>query len=612
MVRDVTTNARSGFHLIGVLAFMMTLTNFGCESQIEVEKIDAVKTSASATMLKPITAMPGDVVTIAGSGFKSNRQKNFVKITNPSGDEVTAPATVTSDTEATFVMPEGVGLGLTAVVLESNGKLLAGSMPFVANLPGNALDIFIGDAAEICSTKQYIDRNGDTQTGAKNCSGTGGTTPSCTADGVVGCVTTASFKSADMTNVTAGNIKSGVTIAGQAGTVTPAPANCSADGGTGCVATSTFAAALTTALAPKIVTGNTVAGIAGSAVAESHSNCSTDGATGCVTTASFKSANMTNAVAGNIKSGVTIAGVTGQYPSATYTLPDSSGTDLTTATFNAQIKSSATFQYFDSAGARYTATGDTNITAGSIANGVSIFGTSGTYTGTAPNAWDLRVGVTVGGVAGKLKVNCRNRVRSALYNYDGSLALIPNTGVTSGTVIDYWDTIDDYNNNVSGLPTSVVPGWTNNDCGGVEASTGDDNVWKDITTTSLGAASTCGTPADSGRCTRQDKISGLSWSKIQGTSRTWPQAINDCDILNHNGQTDWRLPTQKELMDAYNHGIRSAPHANWITEADIAFNFFWSASSASHATDHAWFVYLDFGDTNYYPKDQPLQVVCVR
>jgi hypothetical protein len=390
---------------------------------------------------------------------------------------------------------------------------------------------------------------------------------------------------------------------------------------------------------------------------------------------------MTNVTAGNIKSGVTIAGVTGQYPSATYTLPSSSGTDLTTATFNAQIKSSATFQYFDSGGARYTATGDTNITAGNIASGVSIFGTSGTYSGTAPNAWDVRVGTVVNGVTGKLKVNCRNQANPTVFDIDQGQAATITTGspgsinitahglandtmvrinystaptglsnsttyyvvnaaantfnlsATSGgaainmttaagvnvtvhkwqptpQVADIWDTIDDYNSDTSGLPGTVISGWTDNDCGGVEATAGDNNVWKDVTTTSGGAASNCAT--DGARCTMQDKITGLWWSKQQ-TNAAWWQAVSGCQSLNHNGQTGWRLPTQKELMDAYNHGIRSAAATNWITEAAMADDYFWSASSVSASTAYAWSVYLADGytyGTNKYGTSQV--VVCVR
>jgi hypothetical protein len=588
MIPNATTNAKSDSHLIGVLALMMTLTNFGCESKVEVEKINAVKTSASATKLKPITAMPGDVVTITGSDFKSNRQKNFVKITNSRGDEVTAPATVTSDTEATFVMPEGVGLGLTAVVLESNGKQLTGSMPFVVNLAGNGLPIIIDDAAEICSTKQYIDRNGDTQTGTKNCSGGGGgSTPACSADG--------------------------------------------------------------------------------------GSNCVVDGTT-------YKAAAVANLSAGNIKSGVTIAGQLGDYPSASNPLSGATGTvDLEQGNFDAQIKSATAFEYWTSAGSRQTGNGDADITASNIKDSVSIFGTSGTFTGTAPNAWDLRVGVTAGGVTGKLKVNCRNQANPTLFDIDQGQAATITTGspgtlnitahglantttvrinyssvplglgngttyyvvnatantlqlsTTSGgaainitsagtdvtvhkwqatpQTVDIWDTIDDYNNNTAGMPGTVVSGWTNNDCGGVEATAGDDKVWKDVTTTAGGAASNCTT--DGGRCTMQDKISGLWWSKQQ-TSANWWQAISSCQSLNHNGQTGWRLPTQKELMDAYNHGVRSAASTNWITEANMP-NYYWSASSQSNnSAVQAWHVSLARSYTALLDKYDASQIVCVR
>ncbi|MEI6835093.1 MAG: DUF1566 domain-containing protein, partial [bacterium] len=224
--------------------------------------------------------------------------------------------------------------------------------------------------------------------------------------------------------------------------------------------------------------------------------------------------------------------------------------------------------------------------------------------------------VTVNGVTGKLKVNCRNRVRTAVYNYDGAIGSIPQTGVTSGTAIDIWDTIDDYNNNVAGLPPSVVTAWGNNtDCGGVEATTGDDNVWKDVTTTNGTTASTCtATPAN---CTMQDKITGLSWSKLQA-SAAWNTAWSNCQSLNNNGQTGWRLPTQKELMEAYTHGIRSIPssyaaaNTNWMTEANFN-SLFWSGSSVSSNSVNAWFVNLANGATyNYNAKYFSYLVVCVR
>jgi hypothetical protein len=148
----------------------------------------------------------------------------------------------------------------------------------------------------------------------------------------------------------------------------------------------------------------------------STADCAADGALGCKTNASFPAASAALAVAGNIKSGVTIAGITGAYPSATYTLPSASGTaDLEAANFDAQIKSATGFEYWTSAGTRQTGAGDADITADNISNLVTVFGLTGTLAGaTAPNAWDVRVGTVINGVTGKLKVNCRNRARTAV------------------------------------------------------------------------------------------------------------------------------------------------------------------------------------------------------
>lgn len=266
---------------------------------------------------------------------------------------------------------------------------------------------------------------------------------------------------------------------------------------------------------------------------------------------------------------------------------------------------------------RRTGSGDADITAANVKNTVQFenLSVTGTYTGGSTgstlNVWDVRAGVDRGdGQTGKLKVNCRNAINNTYYNYDGAVASIPSTGVTTGTTYDIWDTIDDY----YGLPSSTgfPAAWsvTSNYCGGIESVVDDDKVWKDITTTAASAPSTCA--ADAARCTMKDKISGLEWSKTIQTSRTWPQAINDCDALTHNGASDWRLPTQKELMDAYEHGIMSAESANWITTAQMQGAFFWSSSTRSANTSSAWVVNLSNGGAANTFKTNTFQVACVR
>jgi hypothetical protein len=100
---------------------------------------------------------------------------------------------------------------------------------------------------------------------------------------------------------------------------------------------------------------------------------------------------------------------------------------------------------------------------------------------------------------------------------------------------DIWDTIDDSNNNISGMPGTVIAGWTNNDCGGVEATAGDNNVWKNVTNAGTGGVSCASNPSGSPEnCTMQDKITGLWWSKRQ-PSAAWWQAVSGCQSLNYNG-----------------------------------------------------------------------------
>jgi hypothetical protein len=230
----------------------------------------------------------------------------------------------------------------------------------------------------------------------------------CNTDGQVGCTTTSGYKSADGSIALAPNIKSGVTIAGIAGSMTTsAPANCSSDGQTSCVAVPNFAAAATTGLAAKVLTPQTVAGVSGTAI-EKYPDCLADGQVLCSTTVNFKAADMSRVIAGNIKSGVTIGNVAGDYPSATYPLAANTGaTDLPSS----WPPTAGAYEWFDSAGnvatgtvaaagtktpttndTTYTASsgtmfrdfvvqGDADLVVGKLKFGENLFGLTGTYSG---------------------------------------------------------------------------------------------------------------------------------------------------------------------------------------------------------------------------------------
>jgi len=237
---------------------------------------------------------------------------------------------------------------------------------------------------------------------------------------------------------------------------------------------------------------------------------------------------------------------------------------------------------------------------------------------SSPNPWDLRAGVTVGGVTGKLKVNCRNAVRLS-----GTSGVFDNTTSPAAAGSDIWDTVDDY----YGLPASTdfPVAWSvpNNYCGGIEVTAGDDNVWKDVTTSDGTTASTC--TETSANCTMQDKISGLKWSNSYRNSgdqytMDWGSAVGYCNDSTYNGQSagSWRLPTQKELMNAFEHGIVStaindnvSPHY-WMTLANMRNNF-WSASSNSDNLGTAFTVDLSTANTVANDKNNRyINVVCVQ
>ena len=574
----------------------------------------ATSSAVKVTSIKPLVAKPGQEVTVTGTNLTNDAELRI-------GDQVVSWASA-DGTTAKFLMPVTSRAGAFAITVrrkdQSDGSVDAGAKFLLSESADDALPIFMARPEEICAPQAFRDADGVLQMGLKDC--INGALPQCASDGQTNCVANASY-AAHSSCSSNGQQSCAVNGSFFAGTA------CGVDGfncflPTYAETTQPLKAISYDAInssAASIRSGTTLGAVAGTLA-----DCSSDGLTGCVTTSSYQSANLTNLTPYNIKSGVPIAGVTGQYPSTTYPLTGATTTaDLDAATFDAKVKSATAFEYWDSAGVRQTGAGDADIDGSKIKAGEYIFGTLGTFAGIAPNPWDVRAGTVINGVPGKLKVNCRNGIVSARYNYDGPIGSIPATAISTGTSLDPWDTIDDSNGGTVGSFVTLYPNanlsrpWTpDNLCGGVEATAGDDNVWKDVTTTGNGVTpSTCAdTPL---HCTFQDKISGLQWSKNQSPTnqQTWMSGLNICEGLTFNGSSDWRLPTQKELMDAYNHGIRSASRTNWFTDSEMS-NSVLSATSYSGASDYYIYVNLRNGYVGNYggiTKSTGLNMVfCVR
>ncbi len=303
-------------------------------------------------------------------------------------------------------------------------------------------------------------------------------------------------------------------------------------------------------------------------------DCSSDGEIGCVTVAAYKAAKMSNFTGAEIKDGITIAGVEGAIDDC---IDDGSNCFLPSYSQGTQDKKAVDLSAID--------------------------------------FWDVRYGMPIGGVTGKLKVNCRNMVNLASYDagfcspalYSTKADCDANGGTwigdgngTSG-VVEITDTVDDHANNGS-FPSENPWGSDEYFCGFNDPA---EATWELVDEAS----------APDGDAIYRDRISGLKWTRgdVPATTATWLGSIAYCSGLTHgSGGDTWRLPTQKELMAAYEHGINDLDDghtgSNNLSDLDTTF---WTSSTDSSGISNAWFMSLFSGGTSSVGKGDSHSVLCV-
>jgi hypothetical protein len=177
------------------------------------------------------------------------------------------------------------------------------------------------------------------------------------------------------------------------------------------------------------------------------------------------------------------------------------------------------------------------------------------------------------------------------------------TGAAAGE--DIYDTIDDYNY----INASIVP---------------QTNPWGNVTVVPGSNWTTLAGPCDmTGACVLRDETTGLLWANADTMTRTWENAITYCAGLNTQGYTSgWRLPSQKELLQAYVNGIWGQRRIlKLISNYD---RFYWSSSSAKTSSNPsnpaiydgnlstAWYIMLANGTLANTSKTTYAYVICVR
>ncbi|RYZ58816.1 MAG: hypothetical protein EOP07_05840, partial [Proteobacteria bacterium] len=352
-----------------------------CEGTLAVMGDKPSIARSSVVAMDSLTAKASETIGFSGKNLSSNLTAKI------NGSE--AILTIVDSKHGSIQFPANLDAGLITIEFFESGNSI-GKMPMV-NAANIDLVPEVPIAAEnICDDVLIKNAEGELSKGLRQCG-----TPylNCSASLSSDCIASDNFPALDKATVlVAGNIKNGVVIAGVTGAYPSALHPLAGDDGTPSLPLFTAAAGggnyqwfaadgsrlmgiietdLTVSsgvsdlvhnaglyrqvtvqgdadlIATNIKSGINLFGISGS-LSGSPANCSSDGQTACLAIPAYPAVDSTLLIPGNIKTGVTIATVLGNYPSATSPLVGATATnDLLTF---AAATGGSTYEWFDSSG----------------------------------------------------------------------------------------------------------------------------------------------------------------------------------------------------------------------------------------------------------------------
>jgi hypothetical protein len=221
------------------------------------------------------------------------------------------------------------------------------------------------------------------------------------------------------------------------------------------------------------------------------------------------------------------------------------------------------------------------------------------------SAWDLRAGKTLAGIEGKIRFY-RNMANTALYDRT--------TGAGALTGLDIYDTqVDGICDWVNSEQYAIIE----NAC--TQMPFPLENPWTDdMIPPGSNWTEVLGPCNGSGTCIVQDEITRQMWAKSDGAPRAWEEAISNCEELTYGGYTDWWLPSMKELMQAYIDGIWIKKNSLGLSTNDPAGAWHYWTSTASwpgpypESADWKRIMDLAIGSPDYGSRYWHYKNICVR
>jgi len=259
---------------------------------------------------------------------------------------------------------------------------------------------------------------------------------------------------------------------------------------------------------------------------------------------------------------------------------------------------------------------DTDLAAGNIKNGVTIFG----FAGAIPNdewtaaASDIIAGVKAGG--SDCATITGTMTTQTLSADDDTVA----AGIYEATTLSAVDTDLAAGNIKDGVTIFGFAGTVSAGSGHELPDTGQEVSYTDTfgEDSDYQPAGSQPSYTDNGDGTITDNRTGLMWAKdgngagcYSGGTRTWEQALSFAEGLTFATYSDWRLPNVKELQSIVDYGEYD-PSINTTYFPNTYPGYYWSATTYVGDTSYAWDVHFGVGSVGYNAKTSYIYVRCVR
>lgn len=116
----------------------------------------------------------------------------------------------------------------------------------------------------------------------------------------------------------------------------------------------------------------------------------------------------------------------------------------------------------------------------------------------------------------------------------------------------------------------------------------------------------------------QDMLTGLWWTRNANPNdfpMTWPEALDYIRSFSEEqagGFSDWRLPNRRELRSLVSHQARNPALPEGHPFKNIFMGWYWTATTAAIAPNHAWYIHMEGARMFYGGKDQSYMAWPVR